>query len=123
MDKKKVILSTIILLLALGIMAYYYLGNVNNTITVQTNGGVPYDWQYELSDDNIVSVRETSKVRDKDLAGGVVDINYIIIPKKTGTTIMTLKYINITDNSIDKYKKYKIKVDKYMHVSIEKIGK
>ena len=35
--------------------------------------------------------------------------------------MMELKYINITDNSIDKMKKYKIKVDKDMHVSIVEV--
>ena len=37
--------------------------------------------------------------------------------------MMELKYINITDNGIDKMKKYRIKVDKYMHVSIVEVKK
>lgn len=123
MEFKKIILSVVALLLALGIMVYYYLDKEKAAITVQTNGGVPYDWQYELSKDDIISIKEISKDRDKDVAGGVVDIKYIITPLKEGTTMMELKYINITDNSIDKMKKYRIKVDKYMHVSIVEVKK
>ena len=55
MEFKKIILSVVVLLLALGVMVYYYLGKEKATITVQTNGGVPYDWQYELSNDDIIS--------------------------------------------------------------------
>ena len=123
MEFKKIILSVVVLLLALGVMVYYYLGKEKATITVQTNGGVPYDWQYELSNDDIISIEETSKEHDRNVAGGVVDIKYIITPLKKGTTMMELKYINITDNSIDKMKKYRIKVDKYMHVSIVEVKK
>ena len=123
MELKKIILSVVALFLALGVMIYYYLDKEESTITVQTNGGVPYDWQYKLSKDDIISIKETSKEYDKDVAGGVVDIKYIITPLKKGTTMMELKYINITDNSIDKMKKYRIKVDKYMHVSIVEVKK
>lgn len=123
MEHKKIILSVVALLLALGIMVYYYLDKEKATIAVQTNGGVPYEWQYELSKDDIISVKETSKEHNKNVAGGVVDIKYIITPLKEGTTMMELKYINITDNSIDKMKKYRIKVDKYMHLSIVEVKK
>ena len=102
MELKKIILSVVALFLALGVMIYYYLDKEKSTITVQTNGGVSYDWRYKLSKDGIISVKETSKEHDKDVAGGVVDIKYIITPLKEGTTMMELKYININDNSIDK---------------------
>ena len=123
MELKKIILSVVALFLALGVMIYYYLDKEKSTITVQTNGGVSYDWRYKLSKDGIISVKETSKEHDKGVAGGVVDIKYIITPLKEGTTMMELKYINITDNSIDKMKKYKIKVDKDMHVLIVEVKK
>lgn len=89
----------------------------NNTITVTTNSGVPYSWEYNLSDENIVSIKKTSKSLNNN-DGGPVSIYFDIIPKKEGTVILTLNYIGVVDMEIIETKKYSIEVDKDLKVKI-----
>ena len=89
----------------------------NNTITVTTNGGVPYSWEYNLSNENIVSIKKTSKPLNNN-DGGPVSVYFDIIPKKEGTVILTLNYTSVVDMEIIETKKYSIEVDKNLKVKI-----
>lgn len=90
-------------------------------LTYKTNGGVPYKWEYKIEDESIVEFVETKDVtseEDKKLDGGPVYINYIFKGLKEGKTTITFKYVNITDNSIEKEDKVTVKVDKYKNISL-----
>ena len=90
-------------------------------LTYKTNGGVPYKWEYKIEDESIVQFVETKDItseEDKKLDGGPVYINYIFKGLKEGKTIITFKYINITNGSIEKEDKVTVKVDKYKNISL-----
>ena len=90
-------------------------------LTYKTNGGVPYKWEYKIEDESIVEFVKTKDItseEDKKLDGGPVYINYIFKGLKEGKTTIIFKYINITDNSIEKEEKVEVKVDKYKNISL-----
>ena len=68
-----------------------------------------------IEDESVVEFVETKDVtseEDKKLDGGPVYISYIFKGLKEGKTTITFKYVNITDNSIEKEDKVTVKVDK-----------
>ena len=90
-------------------------------LTYKTDGGVPYKWEYKIEDESVVEFVETKDVtseEDKKLDGGPVYINYIFKGLKEGKTTITFKYVNITDNSIEKEDKVTVKVEKYKNISL-----
>ena len=96
-------------------------GSKELELTYKTNGGVPYKWEYRIEDESIVEFVKTKEVKsesDKELTGGPVYINYIFKGLKEGKTTIIFKYINITDNSIEKEEKVEVKVDKYKNISL-----
>ncbi len=96
-------------------------GSKELELTYKTNGGVPYKWEYKIEDESIVEFVKTKDVTsesDKELTGGPVYINYIFKGLKEGKTTIIFKYINITDNSIEKEEKVEVKVDKYKNISL-----
>ena len=99
-------------------------GSKELELTYKTDGGVPYKWEYKIEDESIVEFVETKDVtseEDKKLDGGPVYINYIFKGLKEGTTTITFKYVNITDNSIEKEDIVTVKVDKYKNISLVEI--
>ena len=96
-------------------------GSKELELTYKTNGGVPYKWEYKIEDESIVEFVKTKDITsesDKELTGGPVYINYIFKGLKEGKTTIIFKYINITDNSIEKEEKLEVKVDKYKNISL-----
>ena len=56
---KKYIMLICSLVLIIGLLAILlYLKWPNNKITLKTNGGVPYTWQYTIKDDSIVKFKK-----------------------------------------------------------------
>lgn len=97
-------------------------GSKRLEITVTTNGGVPYSWQYEIEDDEIVKyVKKYTIEEDESLDGGPVSINFVFEGLKEGKTIVKLKYVNIKDDSIEKEKVYSVRVDKLKNISLSVI--
>lgn len=124
MNKKLIIILTSLICI-LSITAITLL-NVDEgktlEITVTTNGGVPYSWQYEIGDEEIVKfVKKYTIEGDESLDGGPVSINFVFEGLKEGKTIVKLKYVNVKDNSIEKEKVYSVKVDKLKNISLSVI--
>ena len=95
--------------------------NKNIEITVNTNGGVPYKWVYEIEDESIVQYVKNYVVEentDKNVEGGRVQINYVFKGVKPGNTKVKLKYVSIVDGSVDKEESYNLKVDRRNNVSM-----
>ena len=125
MNKKVMIGIGIVFLAALFVVLKIVIpsttGSKELELTYKTNGGVPYKWEYEIEDASIVEFVKTKDVTsesDKELTGGPVYINYIFKGLKEGKTTIIFKYINITDNSIEKEEKVEVKVDKYKNISL-----
>ncbi len=125
MNKKIMIGIGIVFLVALFVVLKIVIpsttGSKELELTYKTNGGVPYKWEYKIEDESIVEFVKTKDVTpesDKELTGGPVYINYIFKGLKEGKTTIIFKFINITDNSIEKEEKVEVKVDKYRNISL-----
>lgn len=124
MNKKLIIiLTSLICILSITAIILFNVDEGKTLeITVTTNGGVPYSWQYEIEDEEIVKfVKKYTIEGDASLDGGPVSINFVFEGLKEGKTIVKLKYVNVKDNSIEKEKVYSVKVDKLKNISLSVI--
>lgn len=133
--KKKIVIILVIVLVILCIVIIHgfrrkglYSSNIKPKngefeIIQKTNGGVPYKWEYSISNNNVEYINSYSqdKYKDKQLAGGPVEIHYIFKGLKQGESTITFNYVSITNNSIDKTIKYKIIVDENLKSIVTKI--
>lgn len=120
MNKKLIIILTS-LICVLSITSIILLNENSKTleITVNTNGGVPYNWQYEIEDEEIVKyVKKYTVEEDKTLDGGPISINFVFEGLKEGKTTIKLKYVSVIDNSIEKEEIHHVKVDKLKNISL-----
>ena len=125
MNKKIMIGIGIIFLAVLFVVLKIVIPNTTGSkeleLTYKTNGGVPYKWEYKIENESIVEFVKTKDItseEEKKQAGGPVYINYIFKGLKEGQTTITFKYVNITDNSVQKEEKVTVKVDKYKNISL-----
>ena len=118
--KKIIFIILFIIGLILGLTACL-INNEEKTLelTYNTNGGVPYEWKYEIEDKNIVEFVKSYEVENNNnMVGSPISINYVFKGLKKGTTTITFKYVNITDGTIEKEEKLNIKVDKNKNISL-----
>ena len=90
-------------------------------LTQKTNGGVPYEWEYEIEDENIVKFVKKYTIepsKGEPIEGGAISINYVFKGNKKGVTTVTFRYRNITTNKVEKESVYKLKVDKHKRISL-----
>lgn len=122
MKKKIIIISLFVIGFILGFLAFYLSDDSSKTIefTVDTNGGVPYEWKYEIEDETVVKYVKNYEVsKEKELVdGGHIQINYVFEGLKEGKTKVVLKYINIVDKTVEKEIVNKVKVDKNKNISL-----
>lgn len=125
MNKKKIILI-ILFVVGFGLGITAYLLNINDSskmleLTYKTNGGVPYKWEYEIEDKNIVEFVKSYELDNENngqKVGTPIYTNYVFKGLKEGTTTITFKYINITDKTIEKEEKLNIKVNSNKNISL-----
>ncbi len=122
MNKKlTIILTSLIAVLSVVSIILINLDENSKTleITVDTNGGVPYIWEYEIEDEQVVKyIKKYTVEEDKSLDGGPVSINFVFEGLKEGKTNIKLKYVSVIDGSIEKEKIYNVKVDKLKNISL-----
>lgn len=103
-----------------------------NEIILETGSGVAEVWECEIYNKSIASASEFSTTSEdqKDLAGGLIEIHYVIHGKKEGTTIMQCNYVDRLSGSAHKSpekeiitssKTFKINVDKNLNVKITEL--
>ncbi|MBR6168945.1 protease inhibitor I42 family protein [Candidatus Saccharibacteria bacterium] len=91
-------------------------------ITLETNGGVPYKWLYEIGDDSVIEyVGVESKDLDPGMDGGSVEETYSFKALKTGETDVVFEYKDITEDGGDaiETKVYHMTVDDKLDISVE----
>ena len=125
MNKKVMICIGIIFLVVLFVVLTIVIPNITGSkeleLTYKTTGGVPYKWEYKIEDESIVElvkIKGNSSNENMILDGEPIEINYVFKGLKEGKTNITFKYINITNNSIEKEEKVTVKVDKYKNISL-----
>ena len=101
----------------------YTLKNGEFEIVKDTNGGVPYIWKLEVTNNKIKSVGKYSKelYPEKQLAGGPVEEHYIFKGVEPGETIITFKYVSVTDDSVNKIEKYKVTIDNNLNSTVSSV--
>ena len=124
MKKDFIVIITVLCISVLVILINKNIGDnkdyQNNEIILNTNGGVPYTWEYKIENPNIVRLKDKfSDVKNPEVSGGPVELHYIFKGLKKGETIITFEYKNFTNNIIDETKKYKVFVDKNLKLTIK----
>ncbi len=143
--KKKILIILIISILSLAIIGavIYRIKTINNfqkpnttppntevrqlEFIYNTNGGVPYFWEYEIGDTDLIMFVEESEVENKNkngMVGAPISKKYAFRGKNTGYTWIKFKYIHVGDHKISQEEIHEIEVDRYRNVillSTEKI--
>lgn len=90
-------------------------------ITEKTNGGVPYEWKYEIKDKSIIKYIETNyeDKSDKNMTGGLINAHFKFKALKKGNTTIRFRYLSVVNDSVDTDKTYNIYVDKNLNVKIK----
>lgn len=124
MKNKKVIILLCLFILGFGLgLTAYLLGGDEDSkqleLTYKTNGGVPFEWKYEIKDKDIVKfVKKYEVSNEKEIVdGGEVDINYVFKGLKKGKTTITFKYVSI-EGEVVKEEKNTVKVDENKNISL-----
>ena len=123
---KKIIILVVLFLVGFAIGVGVTLigkgeGSKTLELTYKTNGGVPYEWKYEIKDESIVKFVKSYEVENKNkdgMVGAPISTNYVFKGLKEGKTTITFKYVSITDGTVDKKETVTIKVDKNKNISL-----
>lgn len=126
MEKDSMIKTIVIVVLAIVtsiamILANQNKGNKEVEITMDINAGIPFKWEYKISDEKIVKfVKQYVKEdNNKDgMVGAKVSTNYVFEGLKEGKTQVIFSFVDITDSTISKQEIYTLKVDKNKNIEI-----
>ena len=104
----------VLILVIVGIVLFLNKDDSSNIIelTYKTNGGVPYNWEYEIEDEAIVKFVKSYVIEDKNkngLVGAPIYTNYVFEGVNDGVTTVTFKYVSI-NGEVDRVEKNKMKV-------------
>lgn len=116
-------IGIIALIILLVILKLFVLddGSKKIELTYKTNGGVPYEWKYEIEDESIVEFVKKYEVENKnneDMVGAPIAYNYVFKGLKKGTTKIIFKYVSITDGTVDQEETHTVKVDSNKNISL-----
>ena len=97
--KKKItfILVVILVFFLIGIIKYINFKTLEDSktkeIILKTNGGVPYVWNCEVDNEDIVKIKSQYKKNksNKNIVGGPIEIHYVIESLKKGNTSIVCK--------------------------------
>jgi len=125
MNKKVLILIGIIVALLIGVVIIslniFDESSKILELTYKQNAGIPYKWEYKIEDESIVKFVKSYVVEDDNKDGKVgapIYTNYVFKGIKKGTTTITFKFINITNNKVEKEEVNKVKVDEFGNISL-----
>ena len=123
--KRSITIISLIIFGVVLVVSVYLLGNSghSNTLSLsyQTSGGVPYKWEFEISNEDIVQFVRSEEIENQNtgsIVGAPITTNYIFKGVKSGIATITFKYVSVTDNSILKEEKHTIKVGKDKSISL-----
>lgn len=114
------IAAVVTVAISIGKMSQSAPGSVK--ITLETNGGVPYKWSYEIGDDSIIEyVGVESKDLDPGMDGGRVEETYSFKALKKGETDVVFEYKDFTeeDGDVMETRKFHMVVDDKLDISVE----
>ena len=125
MNKRLLIIIFLILILIVILFAILKLLDRKKSkeleLTYKVNAGIPFRWQYEIEDENIVKFVKSYVLKDENTGskvGAPVYTNYVFKGLKKGKTTITFKYVNFTNKIVSKEEKHLVKVDSKGNISL-----
>jgi predicted secreted protein len=125
MNKKILIGIAIIIFLIISVLIIRIVSKNDSSkqleLTYDINAGIPFKWEVEVEDESVVKYVKNYVIEDKNkggITGGKISRNYVFKGLKEGTTTVTFKYVNFTNNKVEKEEKHTVKVDKDLNISL-----
>ena len=91
-------------------------------LVYKISAGIPFKWEFEIKDKDIVEFVKSYVVRDDNkgaLVGAHVYTKYIFKGIKEGNTTISFRLVSITgEHGIQNEDKYMVMVDKNMNISL-----
>ena len=91
-------------------------------VVVESQGSVPYDWEYTIADTSIIKFKETKEVTNDDseevMLGGGKEQRYIFEGLKEGTTTIKFELKSFVSTDVAETKNFDVSVDKNLKVTI-----
>ena len=85
------------------------------------SAGIPFRWEYEIKDQDIVSFVKSKIIKDENkgaLVGAPVYTKYIFKGLKEGETNIIFRCFNFADDYISSEDIYKVRVDSKKNISL-----
>lgn len=91
-------------------------------VVVESQGSIPYDWEYTIADTSIIKFKETKEVTNDDseevMLGGGKEQRYIFEGLKEGTTTIKFELKSFVSTDVAETKNFDVSVDKNLKVTI-----
>ena len=124
MGKKILITIVVVLIVVLIIVFRTILANESSKkleLTYKISAGIPFRWEYEIEDEDIVYFDKSYVIKDENKGGKVgapIYTNYVFKGRKKGKTTITFKFVNFTTNTVESEEKHTVRVDKNNNISL-----
>ena len=95
-------------------------------LTYEINAGIPFKWDYEIGNDEVVSFVRSYVIKDDNvgaITGAKVYTNYVFRGLKPGETTITFKYVNFVEGYTTHIEIHTVKVDEENKVSVVSVIK
>lgn len=126
MMKGKVLICLFVLLIV-GVIVFFLFNKKGNNnpkeleLTYTVSAGIPFKWEYEVKDEDVVSFDRSYVVKDENKngkTGAPVTTNYVFKGLKEGKTTIVFKFVNFTTNEVSNTEEYEVIVDKDLNISL-----
>ena len=121
---KKILIVFVIIIFIFSLFRYLSKKDESSKkieLTYKQSAGIPFRWEYEIEDESIVKFEKSYVIKVENKGGNVgakVYTNYVFKGLKKGTTTITFKFVNFTNNQIVKEEKNIVKVDNNLNISL-----
>ena len=116
-----IILTIFVLFIAVKFIIPINKSSKELELTYKISAGIPFKWQYEIEDPDVVSFVKSYVVRNENkgaIVGAPIYTKYVFKGLKKGETTITFKIVSITDGTVSNEEKHKVKVDENNNISL-----
>lgn len=121
--RKKLIIIILLVVILLVFALYKYNSSLKIEFVYKTNAGVPYEWQYEIKDKDIVKISKSYVIKDENKSGKTgapIYTKYVFKGLKKGNTTIKFRYVNFVDKKVQKEDVYNVKVGNHNKITLVK---
>ena len=119
MEKKVFVNCILFVIVVVGLICFFLIfhntSRKNLELEYKTNGGVPFKWEFEIEDPDIIefSDKKEEENNNKDgMVGAKIVTKYIFKGLKEGKTSIIFRYVDVRDGTISEEVINKVSVDK-----------